>query len=238
MGKNTNPINKKIGILGGMGPQATGELYRLLIEKSISDFALVHNNDFPEIIIDSIPVPDFISDTKNLQVAREMLIQRTKQLNAFGVGQICIPCNTAHMLIQDIREASDVPVLSIMDEVRRVVIHGRYLRVGLFASPMTIKSGLYDLFNEQVMLFIPNHVVQNRLEGIIRSVIAGQNRKELQPELTALANTFKQIHDLDVLILGCTELPLVAPENFSVPIISSLDVLAHAALHKALRRDI
>ena len=72
---------KIIGILGGMGPEASGYLYKLLIDLSIKHFNARHNDDFPEVIIHSIPVPDFISSNKKRGEALQMLLERVKELN-------------------------------------------------------------------------------------------------------------------------------------------------------------
>jgi len=55
--------NKIIGIIRGMGPQASCELYRLLIEGARHRYGSKNNDEYPEILIDSVPVPDFLSET-------------------------------------------------------------------------------------------------------------------------------------------------------------------------------
>lgn len=69
-----------IGVLGGMGSQASVEFYRLFIEKSSTDYGAINNDDFPEILIDSIPVPDFVSNTKNMGQAASMLLRQLLKL--------------------------------------------------------------------------------------------------------------------------------------------------------------
>ena len=61
--------NQIIGIIGGMGPQASAEFYRVLIHRARKQYGAHENNDYPEILIDSVPVPDFLSDTKNMEEA-------------------------------------------------------------------------------------------------------------------------------------------------------------------------
>ncbi len=228
MGKTHS--NDIIGVLGGMGPQASAEFYRILIDKSIKEFDVMNNDEFPEILIDSIPVPDFISNEKNIDVARNLLIDRVLRLYAFGAGVICIPCNTAHILINDFRSASKVPVVSILEEMRLVVTRSGYKRVGLFASPTTLRMNLYDVFNKDVALITPLEDIRKKLDHIIRGVIAGENRQVLQKELTDLAEPFIKQNQLEALILGCTELPVISPINLTIPVISSLDVLADKIL--------
>lgn len=218
---------KIIGILGGMGPQATGEFYRILINKSIAGYGAVNNNDFPSVVIDSIPVPDFISSQEHLSPARTMLIDRTKRLNAYGVGRIGIACNTAHLLLDDLRVVSGSPIVSIMDEAARLIEEKRITRVGLLASPMTYKTELYQTALKNIAtVIIPNAKMQSELDDLIRGVICGKNIMTLKTIAYPLIESFIRIQKLEAIILGCTELPLIVDTPLSVPVISSLDVLA------------
>lgn len=216
-----------IGVIGGMGPQATGEFYRILINKSIAEYGAVNNNDFPSVVIDSIPVPDFISSQEHLSQARTMLIDRTKRLNAYGVGRIGIACNTAHLLLDDLRAVSGSPIVSIMDEAARLIAEKKITRVGLLASPMTYKTELYQTALKNIAtVIIPNAKMQSELDDLIRGVICGKNIMTLKTIAYPLIESFIRIQKLEAIILGCTELPLIVDSPLSVPVISSLDVLA------------
>ena len=91
---------KAIAILGGMGPEASAYLYRVLIESSIKHFRARNNDDFPEILLYSIPVPDFISSDINRSEALKMLKERVKQINSLSISSLCLACNTAHVLLK------------------------------------------------------------------------------------------------------------------------------------------
>lgn len=67
------------------------------------------------------------------------------------------------------------------------------------------------------------------LEQIIRNVIAGKNMKKNNIELIKIAESLKE-KGSEGLILGCTELPLIFPEKFSIPIFNSLEILAESLL--------
>lgn len=221
-----------IGVIGGMGPMASAEFYNMLITKSVRDFGAKNNDDFPEILIDSVPVPDFISDKRHLRTARAMLVDRIRRLNGFGVGQICIACNTAHILLSDFRKVSKVPVISIMKEVAERIQNNGYRRIGLLATPVTYRSGLYPK-----SVIIPSEKEQEKLETFIRSVIAGEPIASIKKRIAPLAHAFIKKHRLDAVILGCTELPLIFPRDTHVAVIDTLDVLADAVLsHYYVRR--
>ena len=65
---------KKIGILGGVGPQATAHIYKQLILSAQKNHRAINNDDYPDVLIASVPVPDFISSKKDLEKAKKMLI--------------------------------------------------------------------------------------------------------------------------------------------------------------------
>src|SRR3989344_3894093 len=86
--------HKKIGILGGVGPQATQFIYGKIIELSQSKYGAKNNNDYPQILIESVPVPDFISDTSQIETAKAMLIKSVQSLTNAGATRLCIGSNT------------------------------------------------------------------------------------------------------------------------------------------------
>ncbi len=222
--------NKIIGVIGGMGPQASSEFYRLLIEKSISKYGVKNNDEFPEILIDSIPVPDFISDTDSLEEAEKMLVDRVKRMNRYSVDYICIACNTAHILLEKLRSESKVYVFSVLEEILNEINKFNLTKIGLLATMTTYRLGLYDKVIYHKQLIKPSINVQYELDEIIRGVIAGNDDDNLRKKLSSLAKKFIKDNRLEAVILGCTELPLIFPQMNNVKILNSLDVLADSLL--------
>ena len=221
-----------IGILGGMGPQASAHLVDLLIDASIKN-GVKNDSDFPEIILDSVPVSNFISDSKNLNQALKILKRRVKLLNNMNVSKLAIACNTAHILLEDLQSVSRVPFVSIIEEVVNVVRDKKIKKVGLLATPSTIRFGLFEnalnKFNIKVVL--PTSKERKICEGIIRNVIAGKKSKLDTLQIKLIANSLRKLGAQGI-ILGCTELPLIFPKKFSIPVFDSLDILAKALLRK------
>lgn len=233
MGKIVRKNKKKIiGVLGGMGPQASSEFHRLLIEKSISKYGVKNNDEFPEILIDSVPVPDFISDTKYLEEAEKMLIDRVKRMSRYPVDYMCIACNTAHILLDKLRSESKVYVFSILEEILNEINKFNLTKIGLLATMTTYRLGLYDKVINHKQIIKPSINDQNELDEIIRGVIAGKDVDNLKNKLSILANKFIKDNRLEAVILGCTELPLIFPQIKKVKILNSLDVLVDAILRK------
>ncbi len=104
-----------IGILGGMGPEASNYLYKMLIDLSIKHFGAKDNDDFPEIILYSVPVSDFISNYNNKDKALQMLKKRVIDLGKVNLSCLSIACNTAHLLIDELQSVSSVKFISMID---------------------------------------------------------------------------------------------------------------------------
>jgi aspartate racemase len=228
MKKNT----KVIGLIGGMGPFASARFLELLLEKSSNNFGAKNGDDFPEIVLDSIPVPDFISDTKSRPIAMNMLISRVKKLNKFGCTSIAMVCNTGHILFPELSNVSEGKMISLIDAVRDRVVASKIKRVGLLATKTTIKSNLYQnaFAGTGINIINPDIKTVEICEKVIRSVIANKVSIQLVEKLVQRTRIFIEEEKVDGIILGCTELPLVFPKNKLPNIIDCLDVLSDKLL--------
>lgn len=217
-----------IGVIGGMGPYASAYFYKLLIKKSTEDYKAKNNDDYPEIVVDSVPVPDFISDTKRLSEAKKTLISRVKALNNFGCNTIAMACNTGHLLYQDLVKNSQVPFMSLIELVCLKAKDRGMKKVGLMATKTTIKTQIYHkvLKKEGIEVINPDNNFLKKQEEIIRYVIANGETKKFEGVLSGMTDMFIKDNNLDGVILGCTELPLVFPNGKFNNVIDSLDVLA------------
>ena len=215
-----------IGVLGGMGPQASIRLCDLIINKTIEKLPNLKSGDFPEIILDSIPVPDFITSKRNFNKTKVLLQNRVKKMNVFGINTFCIACNTAHLFLPDLVDLTKANFVSIVDEVIKECESRDFVRVGLFASPNSIRCGLYRKIETTRVLITPSKETINRLDEFIRLTISGKITSLEKKEFNNLCGTFFRDNKLDVLILGCTELPLIFKNSRDVKVIDTIELLA------------
>lgn len=225
-----------IGIIGGMGPEASRYLYELLIDLSIKEFGAKHNDDFPEIVLFSVPVPDFISNNKNRDKALQMLKRRVIQGNAMDISYMCIACNTAHVLLPQLQPLSKAPFISMIGEVVREVKKDGKKLIGLIGTPSTIKYGLYQsaLKEEGIDTIVPNKKQIEVLEKIIRNVLKGKILEEDRKSLRGIADSLRK-RGAQAIVLGCTELPIVFPQRYNLPVYNSVKILAAALLRRYYR---
>lgn len=162
-----------------------------------------------------------------------MLQKRVGKANKLNISCISIACNTAHILLPQLQAGSKVPFVSMIDETVKRVHKDNKKIVGFMGTPSTIKYGLYQTALKEygISAIIPSKRQWTTLETIIRSVLAG---KILESDVKKL----KEIGDsliakgAEALILGCTELPLVFPKKYEIPVYNSLEILAMALLRK------
>lgn len=201
--------NKKIGIIGGVGPQSTDFIYEKIIEFSQSEHDAKSNSDFPRVLIDSVPVPDFISDKENIEKAESMLIDSAKTLSVAGVTRLCIGSNTVHILLDKLKTQTAVPFISMIELVANECVNRGFKKVGLLGTPVLVSSELYqtELSSKGIITIVPTQEQLTVVETLIRNVIAGDESSQTKNEYIVILNDMFS-KGAEAIILGCTELPL------------------------------
>ncbi len=222
--------NKTICILGGMGPQASSYFYDLMIKKSIELFGAKNNEDFPDILLFSIPIPDIIANQSERKKALKMLRRKVKEVNKLSIDSISIACNTAHMFFNNLQRESDVRFVSMVEEVVKTINGNKITKVGLLATPSTIKTKLYQkaLSRNGIKTIIPSESQIKILEEVIRKVISGQSSEKDSQKIKKIADSLSK--EVEGIVLGCTELPLVFPKEYKLPVFSSTEILVTTLL--------
>lgn len=215
-----------------MGPSASAYLYQLLIQKARTEYQAKDNHEYPEIVIHSIPVPDFLSDMSTADYALGMLEKRVEQLNGLEPIAFGMACNTAHIYFEKLRMKAKAPFISMIHETALAVKQKGLKKIGLLASPSTLKYQLYqrELEALQIEVIVPNTQQEDVIVGVIYDIIHG-NLETTQQRLLKVSDELMK-SGAEAIILGCTELPLVFPQEYQIPSVSSLDILAEALLKK------
>jgi aspartate racemase len=221
-------MSKKIGIIGGVGPQATAFIYQKIIESAQTNHHAVNNDDYPDLLIASVPVPDFISSREHIEEASQMLTEAAKALERAGCEVLCIGSNTVHVLLKDLEAEISVPFISMVELVAERCSQLGYSKVALLGTPILLNSGLYDaaLAKRSIELIKPDSRQIETCDSVIRSIIAGMREIPVRKEyVEVLTSMFDQ--KADGIILGCTELPLVLDyEVLGKRVLSSDEILA------------
>lgn len=215
-------MKQRIIIIGGMGPQASLELHRRMIQQALADGAK-DGTDFPHIVHLSLPVPDFIANESRRSEALEIIINELKNIDASMGDVIIIACNTAHLLQPDIEQRLNIRITSMIDAAIDYA-SSHYKTIRLLASPTTIRTGLYDkpLKAAGVTVLTPDKDEEQALEVIIRAVISGQTISQAaldkipittQSEQANAVNYINNYPSSQPVLLGCTELSCAFAEK-------------------------
>lgn len=221
---------KKLGILGGMGPLATCDLFRKVVENT----AAKCDNDHIHIIIDNnSAIPDRTAAILRggddpLPRMRESLDRLTRA----GAEVVIMGCNTAHYFYDALGEGCSVERLSMLDETMAYLRAQGIKKAGLLASSGTVESGIYAKAAEKfgIELAVPQGKAQDAVMGVIYDgVKAGVGDYDTADFLRTVEAL--QAQGAQVMILGCTELPL-AMEMYGLdfPAADPTLILARAAI--------
>ena len=229
-----------IGILGGMGPLATADLYTKIIQSSP---AAKDQEHIPVVIYADPRVPD---RTEALLGRGEdptpWLIHGARQLVTIGADFIVIPCNTAHAFLDEVQPEVERPILSMIDAAADT-IREEYPQagvVGLLATSGTIGSEMYQraLRERGIDTIVPDNDIQRRcVTAAINEVKSGRARASTTA-LLAEAGASLEGRGADVLLAACTEIPVVLQQRHTgIPLVDATDALALLAVKTAVHLD-
>lgn len=218
---------KIAGILGGMGPEATIDLMKRIIEHTPA----LDDADHVRCIIDNNPkVPSRIKAIidGNGENPGPCMADMARRLEAWGADFLVIPCNTAHYYYGDVAEAVGIPVVHLIDLVVEKVILGYpdMQKVGLLASTTMLMTKLYEtrFMTKGLEVIYPDMPMQDKLFNIIRRVKAGDTGPLVRSDFAKICLHVAE-KGSEVCILGCTELGIIG-DNLPVRCIDAADVLA------------
>ena len=225
-------IMKTVGIIGGLGPETTAKFYMQIL--SLCQKGNKRNR--PSILISNVPISfaleeKFIKEGEGKKEFLSLLINSAIQLEKGGADFIVIPCNTAHVFINEIRASVNVPVLSIIEKTANVLNKKGVKKVGLLSTPATIKNKLFD---SKLDVILPNKTEQKQMGIIINKLI---NNHQTPRDKQAL---FRIVDDIskksDAILLACTDLQLLIPENkhHKIEILDTMKILAEATVKELL----
>lgn len=218
-----------VGVIGGMGPQATVDFMARVIALTPAG----RDQDHVRMLVDNNPqVPDRQQAMRDGDYGpvRRSLADMAKRLESGGAGFLVMPCNTAHAFIQDAVAAVRIPFVSIVDVTVRSIIDDLpdARTVGLLATDACLAAGVYRQAAEKagLALVLPDVAAQEECMALIFKVKAGDTSAAVRERMTELAGTLVQ-NGADAVIAGCTEIPLIlADDAIDVPLVSSTETLA------------
>lgn len=231
-------MKKTIGILGGMGPEATAYFFELIIANT----QVEKDQDHIPIIIYSNPkIPERTAALLKKGPSPVPLLKKSLEVLAMaGADFIVMPCITAHAFYPRFAAGMKIPFVNLLDETLVYVQKSspRLERIGLIASSGTLKSQLFHrtFAKAGIEVIHPDLRDQDRVmtaifgpKGIKAGFTSGTPKKIIQDVAARLIS-----RGAEAVVAGCTEVPLVLKDrDLPVPLIDPLRIAAQACILRA-----
>lgn len=228
---------KKIGILGGMSPEASLEYYRLFISRAKER---EREGKYPELIIYNLNFEDFckpLSEGKDGQVVN-LLRDKLVSLEKAGADLALMASNTPHMYYEELKKEVSIPLLSIVESTADVASVKGFERVGLLGTQFTMTGDFYRrTFEKRGMeILVPEKSEQEYVhEKIMTELVNGKILEDTKRKLVAITREMRRSKGIEATILGCTELPLILSEQETgFPVLNTTEIHVDAAYNLAV----
>lgn len=206
---------RRLGIVGGLGPESTIDYYKTLVEVWRRERPDGSN---PPVIIDSLDVQKAIALTTagDMHGLTEYLVESVQRLARGGAEVALMSANTPHLVFDDVRAASPIPMISIIEAASRAAAARGMKRVAIFGTRFTMQSSMYPdgLRRAGIEAVLPTDDEQIFIhEKYLGELIPGIFRDETREKLIAIIHAIHARSPIDAVILGGTELPLILRES-------------------------
>ena len=210
---------KKIGIVGGLGPESTIEYYRGIIEAFKPTYERL---GYPEIGIESVDLHSFIADAQAgaWDKIASMISSRFENLRRGGAELGAIASNTPHKVFDQVRRGTALPLLSIVDAARDHTVQLGVNNLCLLGTKFTMESDFYQkAFREAgIRVVVPNpEEIDYIQEKLFSEIEFGVVKDSTKDRFVSIIDRIEADQNIEGVILGCTELPLLLkPEDISL----------------------
>ena len=227
-----------VGILGGMGPEATWDLFGRIIKETPAE----KDSDHLRIIIDSNPkIPDRTEAILREGTSPvEAIIETGRNLEKAGADFLLMPCMTAHYFYREVQDALKIPLVNAFLLIQQHIEanFADQVQVLVLATSGSIRSGLFEKYLGSDILVFPGETIQEEeIMDVIygpRGIKAGYVDEHNLDRIYRLMQRYQQ-SGLSASIAGCTEIGLLLKNQPSpLPVIDPLDLLAKEAIRLAI----
>jgi aspartate racemase len=222
-------MRPRVGLVGGLGPESTIDYYERILEA----WERVDPATAPAIVIDSLDVRlalHLVATDRPALV--EYLLASLRRLAGAGVDFAAMTANTPHIVFDELVARSPVPLISIVEvcaeEARRRGLH----RLLLLGTRFTMEAPFYSTVCARYGVAVVTAGDADRAwvhERYVGELLRGDFRDDTRQAFVALVGRLRGEHQLDGVILGGTELPLL----LTAPDVAGLPALDTTALHVA-----
>lgn len=222
---------KIVGLVGGTGPESTIEYYKQIIAR----WRERNPDSYPAMLITSIDLDAMLPLVRAGELGKlaDLLLLEFERLRAAGANFAALTANTPHIVFDELRRRSPLPLISILETTRDEVVRRGFTRPLLLGTQFTMAGRFYpDVFaGSRVELIVPSAAEQAYIhDKYISELIPGVFLPATRAGLTAIIRRLIAEESVDAVILGGTELPLILPGEAigDVPLVDTTAVHVRA----------
>lgn len=233
-----------IGIIGGAGVAASAELMARL-EQTVTALGAFRDSQHPEVLLyqaTQVPSRSMYLEGRGESFIPGYVDAGLKLKNA-GASFLAMCCNTAHFARAQIAEEAGIAIINMIEEALYAALEAvpAAKKIGMLCSDGTRASRLYELNAPQALgeleFVYPDPECQVMLTAGICNIKKGLHRSRLADDSERPWALYRAAADnlvakgVDVIVLGCTEIPLdFDPASIAVPCIDTIQVLAETCI--------
>jgi len=226
-------MKKKIGILAGMGPRSTSPFLEMVLDQCQKQYNAKYDIDYPHILIYSLPTPFYIDRVINHDEMKKTIKNVLIDLEKSGVDYIAMPCNSAHIYFDEIKESIKIPLMNIVDETIKK-IKDKNKKITIFSTEVTMKSEIYQKgIQKSQNDFYFKKEWQKTVNKIIQMVKNNENKENIEKKWIKLIKEVKK-NKVEYIIIACTDLSMLKNDFKMIKIIDSSKSLAESVIKKYL----
>lgn len=203
---------KKVGIVGGIGPESTVDYYQLII--SGFQEKIGSKEELPELFINSINMYKMYKFLMNgqTQALIDYLTDAVQKLESVGADFVVMSGNTPHIVFEQIQQRVQVPMISIVQETYLKVQEMSLDKIGLIGSKFTMENDFFKkpFISHNIEMVVPNQSEQEYIHRkIVEELFNGIVNNETKKVFLNIINQMINRDGIQGVILGCTELPML-----------------------------
>ncbi|MFA6938261.1 MAG: amino acid racemase [Treponema sp.] len=229
-------MNYKVpGIIGGVGPASTLDYYNDIVNGYRE---ITKDDSYPNLVIKSVDMTKMLSylDSNDYNWLVDFLKNHIQNLKDAGAEFAAIASNTPHIIFDELKKVSPLPLVSIVESTCKYAVENNYKSVLILGTKFTMQSTLYTSAFEKynIKAVVLNKAQIEKVHSLIfpkleQGIVVPEDKKQM----VLLANEICNEQNIDAVVLGCTEIPIMIKQGDLVrPVLNTTEIHVHAILQR------
>lgn len=229
---------KTLGMIGGVGPESTVDYYKRIIAEYRERKP---DGSYPLMIINSVDLQRMVSylEARDLEQLAATIVAELEKLSRAGADFGLLSSNTPHIVFDEVSARCSIPLISIVEETCKTARSSGLKKLGLLGSRFTMQANFFQrvFAREGISIVVPDPREQNYVhEKYMGELVKGVFLPETRAGMLGVVGRMKSKDQIDGLILGGTELPLLLRDvtDHEIPFLDTTKIHVKAAVDRLL----